>query len=199
MKLGVLASHDGTTLQALLDACTRGRLAAEVAVVISNNRGSGALRRAKACNVPAYNLSGLTHPDASDLDEAIAKTLKTQGVEIVFLAGFMKKLGPKVLASFPNRIINTHPALLPKFGGQGMYGRRVHEAVIRAGETESGVSVHLVDGEYDTGPVIAQRALSVEPGDSPESLSSRVQTCEKKFIVEVLGDIVSGKVQLPVS
>ncbi len=196
MKIGVLASHHGTTLQALLDACASKQLAAEVAVVISNNRSSGALRRAAEFGVPAHNLSGLTHPDPTALDEAICATLERYGVAIVFLAGFMKKVGPAVLAKFAGRILNTHPALLPKFGGRGMYGRHVHEAVLEAKETETGVSVHIADAEYDTGPVIAQCVVSVEPDDTPESLAHRVQERERAFVVEVLAEIATGHLRL---
>src|SRR5215470_16251913 len=128
MRIGVLASHEGTTLQALLDAVAQRRITACVAIVISNNRDSGALRRAQASGVPAVRLSSATHPDAEELDRAILDALTNAQVDVVLLAGYMKKVGARVLHAYRGRILNTHPALLPKFGGEGMYGGRVHEA-----------------------------------------------------------------------
>ena len=113
--------------------------------------------------------------------------------DIVFLAGYMKKLGPRTLSHFRGRILNTHPALLPKFGGLGMYGSRVHAAVLEAGERVTGVSVHRVEGEYDTGPVLAQCEVPVLPGDDVESLSARVQTRERIFVVETSARIANGE------
>ena len=109
----------------------------------------------------------------------------------------MKRIGPCTLARFAGRIINTHPALLPKFGGTGMYGQRVHEAVLAAGETETGVSIHLVDPEYDTGPVIAQCRVPVEPGDTADSLAARVVEREHEFLVDTIAAIAEGRIHLP--
>lgn len=192
MRIGILASHEGTTLQAVLDAIADGRLAAVVAVVISNNGGSGALRRAREGGVPAVHLSSATHPDPDELDRAILAALTSRRVDLVFLAGYMKKLGRYVLRDFGGRIWNTHPALLPKYGGQGMYGRRVHEAVLAAGDAETGVSIHLVDAEYDTGRVIAQCRVPVLAGDSVDDLAARVQARERELIVQTLAAQASG-------
>lgn len=196
LRIGVLASHEGTTLQAILDACAAHDIAAQVVVVISNNGGSGALRRARDAGVAAVHLSSKTHPEPGALDGAIVETLETRGAEVVMLAGYMKKLEPGLLARFQGRILNTHPALLPKFGGHGMYGRHVHEAVLRAGEAESGPSVHLVDAEYDTGRVLEQARVPVEAGDTPELLAARVQARERRLVVSVLGRIASGELAL---
>lgn len=196
MKIGVLASHEGTTLQSLLDACADGRIPARLAVVISNNGNSGALRRARQAGVPAAHLSSATHPDPVALDTAIRDTLAAARVDVVFLAGYMKKLGPLVLQAFDGRILNTHPALLPRFGGPGMYGDRVFEAVVAAGETESGVSVHLVDGDYDSGAVVRQIRVPVLPGDSAADLKARVQAREKEFVIETLAQIARGEIRL---
>ena len=197
MKLGLLASHRGTNLQAIVDACSSGRLAAEPVVVISNNSDSGAARRARREGIPFQHLSGKTHPSAEDLDAAILAVLEKHDVELVVLVGYMKRVGPQTLARFAGRVINTHPALLPKFGGAGMYGQRVHEAVLAAGETETGVSVHLVDGEYDTGPVIAQCTVPVLAGDTAESLAARVVEREHEFLVDTIAAIVEGRIPLP--
>jgi len=196
MNLGVLASHEGTTLQALLDACSDGRIQGRVAVVVSNNGDSGALRRARAAGVAAVHLSAKTHADPAALDAAIRGALVTAGVDVVFLAGYMKKLGPLVLEAFEGRILNTHPALLPRFGGPGMYGDRVFEAVLDAGETESGVSIHLVDAEYDAGAVVRQCTVPVFRDDSLDDLKARVQAREKTFVVDTLGRIAAGEIRL---
>jgi phosphoribosylglycinamide formyltransferase-1 len=196
-RIGVLASHEGTTLQSVIDACADGRIPARIAVVVSNNGSSGALRRARAAGVPAVHLSSKTHADPDALDEAIRRVLTEAGVDVVFLAGYMKKLGPRVLRAFEGRILNTHPALLPRFGGPGMYGDRVFEAVLRAGETESGVSVHLVDAEYDSGEVVRQCRVPVLPGDSLAELKARVQAREKELVVETLGLLANGEIRLP--
>lgn len=186
LRIGVLASGAGTTLQAVLDACADGRLAAEVTVVISNNGTAGAVKRAQAASIPAVHLSAQTHPDADDLDGAMLACLTTAKVELVVLAGFLKKVGRRTLDAFRDRIVNTHPALLPKYGGKGMYGRHVYEAVLAAGESETGVSIHLVDGEYDHGDVLAQMTVPIQRGDTPETLAARVQAAERSFLVEAL-------------
>jgi phosphoribosylglycinamide formyltransferase-1 len=197
VKLAVLASHEGTTLQALLDACATGAIACRVAAVISNNPESGALRRARAAGVPAHHMSGRTHPDPAELDAAICRALVECGAELVILAGYMKRVGPETLARFEGRVLNTHPALLPKFGGQGMYGLHVHRAVLAAGESTTGASIHVVTAEYDAGPVIARGEVPVLPGDTPEALAARVQERERALLVETVGAIAAGRLRLP--
>ena len=196
LRLGILASHAGTTMQAIIDACLQCRLHVEVRVVIGNNSRSGALARARAHGIPTAHLSGVTHPNPDDLDHAIMETLTDHDVEIVALAGYMKRLGPLVLSRYKGRLLNTHPALLPKFGGQGMYGDRVHEAVLAAGEKVTGASVHLVEGDYDTGPVLSQIKVPVLEGDTLETLRDRVQAAEREHYVEVLGRIARGEIEL---
>lgn len=196
MRLGFLASGRGSNMQAVIDACRSGRLRALPCVVISNNSGSGAMERAAREGIPSVHLSSVTHPDPERLDEAICRSLVFHSVELVVLAGYMRKLGPQTLAQYAGRIINIHPALLPKFGGKGMYGVRVHEAVLAAGEPETGVTVHIVDAEYDHGPTVAQRRVPVLPGDTAESLARRVLEHEHSLLVETLKEIVSGKTRL---
>lgn len=192
-QIAVLASGAGTVLQAVIDGCADGRLAADVCVVISNNSRSGAALRAERHQIPFRHLSGQTHPDPAALDDAVLDALTQHQTDLVFLAGYMKKLGPRTLAHFRGRIINTHPALLPKFGGLGMYGTRVHAAVLASGEKVTGISVHRVESEYDTGPILAQCEVPVLPGDDIESLSTRVQTRERLFVVETLAKIARGE------
>jgi phosphoribosylglycinamide formyltransferase-1 len=196
MNLGVLASHEGTTLQSLLDAFASGLIPGRVAVVVSNNGDSGALVKAREAGVQAVHLSSRTHGDPAALDAAIRSVLVAADVDVVFLAGYMKKLGPFVLGAFEGNILNTHPALLPRFGGRGMYGDRVFEAVLEAGEPESGISIHLVDPEYDTGPIVRQCRVPVLPGDSLNDLKDRVRAREKEFVVETLAGIAKGEIRL---
>jgi len=186
MRIGLLASHEGTTLQAIIEACSTGAIRGDVVVIISNNRESGALRRARARSISAHHLSAQTHPVPAELDAAIGQALVDHGVDVVVLAGYMKKLGPQTLSRFRGRVLNAHPALLPRFGGPGMYGLHVHRAVLAAGEERTGASVHLVNEEYDAGPVIAQREVEVDPGDSPETLAERVQAAERDLLIETL-------------
>ena len=196
LRLGILASHTGTTMQAIIDACLQGRLHAEVRVVIGNNSQSGALARAQTHGIPTAHLSGSTHPNADDLDRAIMETLTCHNVDVVALAGYMKRLGPLVLSHYKGRLLNTHPALLPKYGGQGMYGDKVHKAVLAAGEEASGATVHVVEDDYDTGPVLSSVEVPVEKGDTLEALRDRVQKAEREHYVEVLEKIARGEIEL---
>ena len=151
------------------------------------------LERAKAHGISTVHLSGKTHQDENALDDAIEQALIDAKADWVLLSGYMKKLGPKTLERFRNRILNTHPALLPKYGGQGFYGSKVHQAVIEAGESESGATVHLVDGEYDTGPILAQVKVPVRSSDTAETLEERVKEAERKLIVMALGELAARR------
>ena len=195
-RLGALASGGGTNLQAIMDQCSSGELPACMAVVISNNSDSGALERARRSGVSACHLSGRTHPDPGALDKAIAGVFQSHGVDLVLLAGYMKKLGPVTLQSYPSRILNIHPALLPAFGGKGMYGTRVHRAVIESGARVSGVTVHLADEEYDRGPIVAQQAVQVDQDDTPESLAARVLEVEHRVYSDVVRLFAEGRVRV---
>jgi phosphoribosylglycinamide formyltransferase-1 len=197
MNIAVLASGEGTTLQAVLDACASGRLPARVAVVISNNAAAGALRRARSAGVPARHLSAASAGGPQGLDRTLSETLREYCSDWVLLAGYMKRLGPATLAGFAGRIINTHPALLPEFGGQGMFGLNVHRAVLAAGRRTSGASVHWVDENYDTGAVIAQVRVPVESDDSAQSLAMRVQAAERELLIEVLAAAAAGRLEPP--
>jgi len=198
MKIGFLASHNGSNMQSIIDACKSGKLQAKPAVIISNNSNSGALLRAKQESIPGYHLSSKTHPDPDALDRVILEALLTHEVNIIVLAGYMKKLGPKTLVRFSGAVLNIHPALLPKFGGKDMYGMNVHKAVIAAGETETGVTVHVVEKEYDIGPIIAQTRVPVMLDDTPETLAKRILEYEHRLFPETLQKIVTGELILPI-
>lgn len=191
-RIAVLASHRGSNFQAILDAIEAGRLQATVVLAISNNSGSEALMRAKRHNIATLHLSAKTHADPEDLDQAMAEALVEANADLVVTAGYMKKLGPVTLSAFSGRVVNIHPSLLPKYGGQGMYGKRVHEAVIASGDTESGLTVHLVEGEYDTGPILRQQKVPVLTSDTADSLAARIIAEEHKILVETLIDLVNA-------
>ena len=187
LKIGVFASGGGTNLQSLIDACKEGALKGEVTAVISNNSKSYALVRASDANIPGYHLSGKTHPDKREFAEYMLEILRENEVNLIVLAGYMKLLPPEVIQRFRNRIINIHPALLPKYGGKGMYGQNVHKAVIEAGEKMSGATVHLVDEIYDHGVILIQRTVPVMPDDTPESLAARVLQIEHQILPMAAG------------
>ena len=196
IRVAALASHGGSILQAVMDACASGELSAEVVAVIGNNSGSMALRRAAGAGIATWHLSSRTHPALEALDAAICATLQQARPDWVLLAGYMRKLGPQTLDAFHGRVLNVHPALLPKHGGRGFYGRRVHQAVVDAGDAETGATVHLVDADYDTGPVIAQVRVPVEAGDRVEDVEARVQRAERRLVVDTLAGISDGRIAL---
>ena len=190
-NIAVFASGGGSDLQAIIDACKSGRLNARVCVVISNNGGSMALQRARNEGIPAFHLSAKVIGDPAALENRMLETLREHDTDLVFLAGYLKKMGSAVLRAYGNRILNIHPSLLPKHGGEGMYGINVHRAVLEAGETETGVTVHRVSAEYDAGEIVAQTKVPVLEGDAPETLAARVLAREHEFIVETLSGFLS--------
>ncbi len=196
LKIGVMASGSGSNFQSILDAITSGELDAEVVMVLSNNSRAGALERARRANLSWRHLSSATHPDPVDLDRAIRDTMRDGGAEIICLAGYMKKIGDRTLAAFPGRILNIHPALLPKHGGPGCYGIHVHEKVLAAGDTMTGATVHIIDNQYDQGRILDQTTVPVEPNDTPETLQQRVLKQEHVLYPRVLRRIVSGTIRL---
>lgn len=179
MRVAVLASGGGTNLQALLDTC-QGSAPARVVVVISNKAAAGALERARRAGVPTEVLD-----DPSDGPTLVA-LLQSYQVELVVLAGYLKLIPEVVVQAFENRMLNIHPALLPSFGGPGMYGHHVHEAVLASGATISGPTVHIVTAEYDRGPIVAQWPVPVSADDTPETLASRVLLVEHQLLPAVV-------------
>jgi phosphoribosylglycinamide formyltransferase 1 len=180
VRVAVLVSGGGTNLQALLDAL-QDSPAARIARVISSRPNAGALERARRAGVPAVVLA---QPD--DPAELLAAL---RDIQLVVLAGYLRLVPAPVVAQFRGRMINIHPALLPEFGGPGMYGHRVHEAVLASGATESGATVHFVDEEFDRGAIIAQERVPVLPGDTPDTLAARVLEAEHRLLPRVVLDL----------
>ncbi len=196
INFGFFASHNGSNMRAVIQACQAGHLAGRPRVVIGNNSQAQALVSARQAGIPAYHLSSKTEPDPVQLDNIICQTLASHQVDLVILAGYMRQLGPITLAQYRGRILNIHPSLLPKFGGQAMYGDYVHAAVLAAGEAETGVTIHVVDAAYDTGPIIVQCRVPVMAGDTVETLRRRVLQREHQFLVETLASILTGEIRL---
>ena len=194
LKLGFLASGNGSSARAIVAAAKSGGLAAEPRLLVSNNKSASALAFAAEAGIPALCIPTQADPEAAD--QRLADVMTNQGAELIVLSGYLRQLGPRTLARYAGRILNIHPGPLPRFGGHGMYGRRVHEAVIAAGAAESGIAIHLVDEEYDRGPVIAQTAVPVAPGDTAETLEARVTALEPGFFVDTLRRIAAGEIVL---
>lgn len=188
IRIGVLVSGTGTNLQALIDHSSDIDSHYSIACVISDKPGVFALERAKKANIPTYVLEKKPGVTGDDLREARSKQVleiaNKLNLDALILAGFLTILTPTVVHAYSRKIINMHPALLPKFGGKGMYGHFVHEAVLAAGEKESGCTVHLVDEGCDTGPILLQRKVPVLAGDTADSLADRIHVEEHKAIVE---------------
>ena len=180
VRVAVLVSGGGTNLQALLDSFVDSS-AVQISRVISNRADAGALERARRAHVPAVVLH-----KSGDPAELLAAL---RDIQLVVLAGYLKLVPAAVVKQFRGRMINIHPALLPEFGGPGMYGRHVHEAVLASGAVVSGATVHFVDEEFDRGRIIAQERVRVEPGDTPESLAARVLEAEHRLLPKVVRDL----------
>lgn len=192
-KIVVLASGEGSNFEALVAAARSGLLKAEIKGLITNRAGVAALERASRLNVPSEVLDPKKFVSRDEWDAAVVKTLQGWQAEWVVLAGFLVLIGPRVLKAYPERVVNIHPALLPKFGGAGMYGMRVHQAVLEAGAAESGITVHLVDLEYDRGRILAQVKTPTAGLANPEALAERIRQLEHEHYPRVLNDLVWGR------
>ncbi|MDT8397897.1 MAG: phosphoribosylglycinamide formyltransferase [Pseudomonadales bacterium] len=186
MKISFLASHGGSSARAIIDEIRSGRMAADIGIVVTNNRDAAIFHWCLDNDVEVRHLSSKTHRGEDNADEALQSVLQNAGTDLLVCSGYMKKIGPLTLAAFAGRILNIHPSLLPRHGGRGMYGDRVHAAVLAAGERESGASVHYVTAEYDAGPVLKQKTVPVLPGDTVASLRARVQAIEPALYIAAL-------------
>jgi phosphoribosylglycinamide formyltransferase-1 len=183
-------------MRAILAAAQAGDLQAEPKLLIASNPTAKALEVARDAGVPTAVVDHRAL-DPNAADESIASLMQDAGAELLVLSGFMRKLGPATLEAFRGRILNIHPSLLPAFGGHGMYGRRVHEAVHAAGAAVTGATIHLVDEEYDTGPVLAQAQAPITPGDTAADIEAKVRTIEPLLFVQTLKAISRGDLKLP--
>ena len=193
VRLAVLASGQGSTFAALVEAGRRGEMPADVVLLVVSKADTPAAELARRLGVDCVVLDEkVLGPDACDAE---MKTLLARfGVDLVVLAGYLRKVGPQTLRAFAGRILNTHPAPLPRFGGKGMFGEHVHRAVLDAGVSTSAATVHLVDEEYDSGPVIAERPVPVLPGDDFHTLRARVQAVERALMVSTIAALADGRV-----
>lgn len=192
LRLAVFASGGGTNFQAILDAIARGTLPAEAALLVADRPEAGALTRARRHGVPAE----VVDPSAPDHAEALLDLLEEHDANFVALAGYLRRVPPAVVAAFRGRMLNVHPALLPAFGGKGMYGMHVHRAALRYGVKWTGATVHVVDEAYDTGPIVLQEPVRVHPGDTPEALAARVLEVEHRLYPEALRLFAEGRVAI---
>jgi phosphoribosylaminoimidazolecarboxamide formyltransferase/IMP cyclohydrolase len=195
-KIAVFASGEGTNLQALLDACADGRVRGKVSLVVSNKPDVGALRRAQRAGVETLISAPADFATAEEYSAFLAHECKKREINLICLAGFMLKLKSPILKAFPGRILNIHPALLPSFGGQGMYGNKVHEAVLASGVKVSGATVHVLDEEYDRGPIVLQSAVPVLGGDTPATLSARVRAQEHWIYPKAVSLFCEGRIKV---
>ncbi len=197
MNIAVLASGGGTNLQALIDAWRCGQFrGSTLSVVASDRREAGALRRAEAVDLPTLFVDPTRFPERTAFDGELQRLLAPYTPDLVCLAGYLRILTPGFVAHFPQRILNIHPALLPSFGGEGMYGRKVHEAVLASGAKFSGCTVHFVDEGTDTGPIVLQSTVPVLDNDTPESLAERVLIEEHRLFPRAVALYCEGRLQV---
>ncbi|MBT4763129.1 MAG: phosphoribosylglycinamide formyltransferase [Bdellovibrionaceae bacterium] len=188
-RIAIFSSHNGSNFQKIVQACEEGNLNAQVVKLYCNNQDAYVLERAKDLSIPSVLIPQSQWNSFVDWDQFVSSDLIESQVQWVVLAGFMKKIGPKTIQAFENKIINTHPSLLPKYGGVGMYGHKVHEAVIANKETQSGITVHYVSENFDEGPVIAQKVIEVYGDDTANSLSERLKAIENDFFMQTLKQV----------
>lgn len=195
LRLGFLASHNGTTMRGIIaELNTRKRLKGSACVVISNNSSSQALKYAKDTKIPAYHISQSVYTTIEGTDKAISDCLTSSGVNLVILSGYMKRIGRYTRNAFPGRILNVHPALLPKYSG--IWGDAVHSAVLSSKDAITGVTIHQIDEVYDHGPILLQSEVPVLKNDTVEILKSRVQKEEIRAFVKLLQKIQAGEINL---
>jgi phosphoribosylglycinamide formyltransferase-1 len=184
-------------MRAIVAAIRAGELNAEARLVVSNNADCPAMEFARAEGLPCRHISATTEGGAEASDRVIAEAMQAAGAELLVLSGYMRPVGPETLARYKGRILNIHPSLLPSHGGKGLYGRRVHEAVYAAGDKTSGATIHVVDDRYDTGPIIAQQAVTLEPPGTADDIERKVTAIEPALYVRTLKRISEGDLRLP--
>lgn len=193
LRLGFLASHEADNIKAILDKIQKKELEAFPKVIISNNKNSEVLTFGKKRGIPTFYLN---ENNTENLDETILETLKNHGVNLVILTKYFKKVGRKTIKAYPNKILNLHPSLLPKYGGKGMYGINIHKAVINSDDTESGITILLATEEYDQGKILAQQKVPRHKDDTVKTLAKRISKIENTLYPETLINIQNGKIKL---
>jgi len=190
-KIGILASYNGSGFQTIQKAIEENILDAKVVIVVSNNSNANVLEYAESFDIPNFVVNDKRYP-GQDCDDKIAKLLIEYGCDYVFCSGYMKMIGPKLISAFENKIVNTHPALLPsKYGGKGMYGRYVHEAIIADKCPKSGVTIHYVNEKYDDGEIILTKELDIASNESVDSLENRIKDLETQAIIEAFEKLLA--------
>ena len=190
-RIGILASYNGSGFETIQKAINEKKLDAKVVVVISNNTNAGVLEKAESFDIPNFIINDKRYP-GQNIDDKCARLLKDFDCDYVFLSGYMKKIESSLLSTFPNKIINTHPALLPSiYGGIGMYGRFVHEAIINNGEKKSGVTIHYINEVYDEGEIILTKELEIDSNETVDSLENRIKELEKEAIIEAFEKLLA--------
>ncbi len=197
LRLAVLVSGGGTNLQAIIDSIEDGTVTnAKIVVVISNNKNAYALERAAKHGIEALSISPKDYEDREMFHQALLAALEERNIDLIVLAGYLVVIPEQMIRKYRNRIINVHPSLIPSFCGTGYYGLRVHEAALNRGVKVTGATVHFVDEGTDTGPIILQKAVAVEPGDTPEVLQRRVmEQAEWKLLPAAINLIANGRVR----
>lgn len=193
-RIGVFASGGGSNLQSIMDRIRSGDLPAELSFVLSNNSKSGALARAREFGAAAFHVSAFTEGGEDKAAARIVEIARSHRIDLAVLAGYMKLLPPGLLEAYRGRVVNIHPALLPAFGGAGFYGRHVHEAVLARGCQYSGVTIHMVDEEYDQGQILLQRAIPVRPGWTAGELGAAVLEVEHRYYWQVIRAFAIGEI-----
>lgn len=186
LRIAVFLSGSGSNFQSIMDNCAEGCIPAEVVLVVSNNKDAYGLVRAEKAGIDTHVFIRKSFPDSETAGHHLLAILNEHHVDLIALAGYLRKLPPVTIKAYRHRIVNIHPALLPKYGGKGMYGMRVHTAVVEAGDTESGATIHHVDEIYDHGEIIEQEKIPVYPDDTPEKLAARVLEVEHRLYPRVI-------------
>lgn len=198
IRIAVMVSGQGrgSNMQAIVDACKSGKINGEVALVIGVKDDAPAMDRARGQAIPTLALSPKAFGTTEAYDEAVFTALRSNSIDLICLAGYMRILGQKIIDEWRDRIMNVHPALIPSFCGKGMYGHHVHEAVIARGVKFTGVTVHLVDEEYDTGPIILQSIVPVDSDDTPDSVAAKVLVQEHKCYTDAIALFAQGRLRV---
>jgi phosphoribosylglycinamide formyltransferase-1 len=188
-RIGILSSYNGSGFETIQKACEDKEVEAQVVLVITNNTDAKVIKKAINKDIPSFVINSKRYPN-ENLDEKITNMMSEFKVDYIFLSGYMKKIEKNLVTIFENKIINSHPALLPKFGGKGMYGSNVHKAVLESKEKKSGCTIHFVNENYDEGKFILQKSINLDESETVESLENRIKDLEAKAIIEAFKKLI---------